>query len=50
MLNASVIEGFVTSCLVEGFDGSLQTPPFHRELWQLFTSRDRYIAVAAPRG
>jgi predicted phage terminase large subunit-like protein len=49
MITATVIEGFVRSCLVKGFDGSLPTPDFHRELWGLFCSKDKYIAVAAPR-
>lgn len=50
LLNSSVIEGFVRSCLVKDFDGSLETPQFHRELWELFTSKDRFVAVSAPRG
>ena len=49
-LNSQIIYGFVKSCLVKGFDGSLETPAFHHELWDLFCSKEKYVAVAAPRG
>ena len=49
-LNSTIIYGFVKSCLVKGFDGSLETPKFHHELWDLFCSNNKYVAVAAPRG
>lgn len=49
MLNAQTIYGFVNSCLVKGFDGSAKTPDFHLELWDLFCSKNKYVAVAAPR-
>ena len=50
MLSRKVIEGFVGSCLVKNFDGQLTTPEFHREMWDLCCSKDKYVAVAAPRG
>lgn len=48
-LDSSIIYGFVRSCLVKDFDGSLDTPQFHHELWDLFCSKNTYVAVAAPR-
>jgi len=48
-LTKEVIEGFVNSCLRKKFDGSLETPEFHRELWDIFCSNEKYVAIAAPR-
>lgn len=48
-LTADLIHGFVGSCLVKRFDGSLKTPEFHHILWEYFTSKNKYVAVAAPR-
>jgi predicted phage terminase large subunit-like protein len=50
MLNASVLEGFVGSILSSKFDDPVKTPAFHREGWEMFTSRDKLVALAAPRG
>lgn len=50
MLNKEVIEGFVQSVLASQFDGAVATPDFHREGWEMFTSKDRMVAMAAPRG
>jgi len=44
-----VVEGFVGSCLIKGFDGSLTTPAFHREVWELCCSNNKFVAIAAPR-
>jgi len=49
-VSKEVIEGFVGSCLVKGFDGSLKTPSFHREVWELCCSPNKFVAIAAPRG
>lgn len=49
-LNPTVIEGFVGSVLSAKFDNATQTPDFHKEGWKLFTSKERYVAMAAPRG
>lgn len=49
-LNADVIEGFVGSILSSKFDDAVKSPPFHREGWELFTSKDKMVALAAPRG
>lgn len=45
-----IIRGLVGSCLVKGFDGSLKTPTFHEECWELCCSSSPYVAIAAPRG
>lgn len=49
-LTPELVEGFVKKYLQERFDGSVATPDFHREMWGLVTSPDRYVAMAAPRG
>lgn len=48
-LSAKVIEGFVGSCLVKNFDGASQIPAFHKEMWELCTSSNPFVAIAAPR-
>ena len=50
LLNADVVEGFVGSILASKFDTPVKSPKFHREGWKLFTSKDRMVALAAPRG
>ena len=50
MLNAVVLEGFVNSVLANRFDQPAPTPNCHREWWDLCTGKDRFVAVAAPRG
>lgn len=45
-----MIQGLVSSILSQGFDGAVESPPFHREVWELCCSPNRYVAVAAPRG
>lgn len=49
-LSPILVEGFVEKYLHERFDGSVPTPDFHREMWDLCTSPSRYVAIAAPRG
>jgi predicted phage terminase large subunit-like protein len=49
-LSPKLVEAFVDKYLHERFDGSVPTPEFHREMWGLVTSPDRYVAAAAPRG
>ena len=48
-LNAYVLEGFVNSVLRKNFDKPASTPQFHREIWELVTSNNRQVAIAAPR-
>jgi len=49
-LTADVIHGFVSSVLGSRFDGQTESPPFHRECWELCTGPNRFVAIAAPRG
>lgn len=49
VLNADVIQGFVGSLLAKRFDGSVRSPQCHREWWELCTSPNTYVAIAAPR-
>jgi hypothetical protein len=50
MLTAQTIHGFVNSCLVSRFDGSLATPDCHLEWWGLCCSKNKFVAISAPRG
>lgn len=50
MLTAAVLEGFVNSILRKNFDAPCDTPDFHREMWELFCSDHKQVAIAAPRG
>lgn len=45
-----MVQGFVSSILSQGFDGAVDSPEFHREVWELCCSEQRYVAIAAPRG
>ena len=49
-LTADVIAGLVGSVLGNRFDGRSATPEFHKECWELCTSPDKFVAIAAPRG
>ena len=49
-LTADVIAGLVGSVLGNRFDGRSATPEFHKECWELCTSSDKFVAIAAPRG
>ena len=49
-LDRDIIEGFVSSILGSRFDGQTESAEFHRECWDLCTGKDKYIAIAAPRG
>ena len=49
-LTGDVINGFVGSVLIKRFDDAAGTPQFHKELWDLACSKDKYVAIAAPRG
>lgn len=50
MLTSAVLEGFVNSVLANRFDQPAPTPNCHREWWDLCTGKDRFVAIAAPRG
>lgn len=49
-LNAQIMEGFASSCLTPYYDDAVPFADFHREWWDLCTSSDKFIAIAAPRG
>jgi predicted phage terminase large subunit-like protein len=49
-LTAELMEGFVKRFLAEKFDGTVPTPPLHREMWTDCCSDSKYVAWAAPRG
>ena len=49
-LTAAVIDGFVQTVLGSRFDGRAESAPFHKECWELCTSAERFVAIAAPRG
>jgi len=49
-LTADVISGFVGSVLGNRFDGRSSTPAFHKECWELCCSKEKFVAIAAPRG
>jgi len=49
-LDAELMEGFVRTFLLEGFDGGTDIPEFHKEMWRLWCDPYKYVAVAAPRG
>src|SRR5215213_1579359 len=50
LVTPTSIQGFVSSILSQGFDGAVESPAFHREVWELCCSPHKYVAVAAPRG
>lgn len=49
-LTPAIIEGFAGSCLRKYYDSASGFAGFHRDLWDLCCSEDKFIAVAAPRG
>ena len=49
MLTADTIAGFSGSLLQKNFDGAVETPAIHHEWWELCCSKERYVAIAAPR-
>jgi len=50
LLTSEIIEGFVGSCLIKRFDGATKIPECHKEWWELVTSKEKFVAIAAPRG
>lgn len=49
-LDRDIIGGFVNSVLASRFDGQSESAEFHKECWDLCTGKDKYVALAAPRG
>jgi predicted phage terminase large subunit-like protein len=50
ILTKDVVAGFVGSVLAPKFEDSCASPEFHSEMWELCTSSNKYVAIAAPRG
>jgi predicted phage terminase large subunit-like protein len=50
LLTAEVCEGFCNSVLRKDFDNPVETPNFHRTIWDYCCSKDAFVAIAAPRG
>ena len=50
MLDSATIEGFVKKLLLRGFDDAQEIPECHKEWWEACCSKNRYVAIAAPRG
>lgn len=50
MLNSTTISGFVRTILSSKFDNATETPDFHKEAWELCTSKFPLVAISAPRG
>lgn len=48
-LSALLLEGFVFTYLMDRLDGAVPTPQIHREMWDLCSSDNKYVAIAAPR-
>lgn len=50
MIDSDILLGFSTSVLSKNFDEAVAHPKFHKDLWDLCCSDDKFIAIAAPRG
>ncbi len=48
-LSAEIIEGFSVSTLAKRYDGTTPTPEAHRQWWELCASKNKLVAIAAPR-
>jgi predicted phage terminase large subunit-like protein len=48
-LTAEILEGFTNTVLRKGFDGAVNTPDFHRTVWEYCCAKDAFVAIAAPR-
>lgn len=49
-LTSEQIFGFSETFLKKHYDAPVDTPAFHKELWELCSSEDKHVAIAAPRG
>lgn len=50
VLTGKVLFGFVNTFLLSRFDGPVATPEAHIEWWDVVTSDEQRVAIAAPRG
>jgi len=49
-VTAETVAGFVGSILAPKFEDSCASPEFHTEMWELCCSKNKFVAIAAPRG
>jgi predicted phage terminase large subunit-like protein len=49
-VDAHLVEGFVQTFLMDHYADPRPIPAFHRALWDLECSDNRWVAIAAPRG
>ena len=49
-LTAELVESFAGIFLSPNFDKAVPTPPFHREVWELYCSSVTHASAVAPRG
>jgi len=49
ILTAEVCEGFSNSVLRKGYDDPVESPPFHKIMWQYCCDPSPFVAIAAPR-
>lgn len=49
LLNALSLKGLSEGFLKKNYDGEIDTPPCHLEWWDLFSSDNPQVAIAAPR-
>jgi len=48
--NAKAVEGLTAGLLAAKYDNPKPIPAFHKEMWELCTSNEPKVAIAAPRG
>ena len=48
--DAELIDSFTKLLLAARYDNPKPIPPFHNEMWELCTSNEPKVAIAAPRG
>lgn len=49
VLTAELVEGFTNTVLRKTFDGAVETPDFHKTMWEYCCSPSAFVAIAAPR-
>lgn len=50
MITAATVEGFCSAVLRKHFDDAVETPDFHRTIWEYCCDKASFVAIAAPRG
>lgn len=44
-----IVYGFVSTVLKHRFDGASESPAWHHDAWELCCSKNKYVALSAPR-